>query len=58
MRDVPGDPLGDAPVQRVVGGQEIFLPAGLEGRVEDETGLCQGGDSIGYARRESRGRKG
>jgi hypothetical protein len=53
---VAGHALGDAPVERVVSGQEVLLPAGLEGRVEDETGLGQERDSIGYARRESRER--
>jgi hypothetical protein len=56
MGDVAGDAFRDASVKRVVGGQEVLLPAGLEGRVEDETSLCQERDSIGYARRESRER--
>jgi len=56
MGDVARDALGDAAVERVVGGQEVLLPAGLEGRVEDETSLCQERDSIGYARGESRER--
>jgi hypothetical protein len=58
MGDVARNTLCDAPCERIVGGQELVLLAGLEGRVEDETGLCQTGDSIGYARRKSRERAG